>query len=261
MAVPASGVALSVATGAMTLPDPATLEPRALRLYRTAMALLVGWSTYDALSETSEGFSLPPAARAGLSVAATAGTAAFIERFERNDAQFHRWLGRRGVRHPRRFSAIASTVVSLGVIALAERTRASAADFDEIETQELPLDAGLQAILERILASTEEHSAAALRDQLPLARYVRYDDDQVVGYLDIVLDEHAVPQRAVPRDFVFPVQAVFEHGGQGYAIRIGVTAGLMSEVLVQPDDPDDVELPPSWPSADQVDLRHDRDVR
>ena len=252
-----SEVATAVATGALTLVDPARVPPRLLPLYRVAVAGAGGAGIYAALENDRELAPLP-AARAALALGVGGTMFATMGLWERVDASVSAAMRRRGVRHPRVKLAAASVLASLAVAAL-DNTLSRVLPADE--TVRADLSPELRALAEAILAETDDHSAPLLRSQLHHARAVGWAEiDELDGHLD--LDIGTVTRWAVPHEFTFPVRAEFDHAGSTYAVQLRVDGGRLSEVLLEQVgfDPasDRVDVwPTRWPAVSEVRLRHD----
>jgi hypothetical protein len=133
-----NAVATGVASGLLTLVDPAKLRPStrgALYVGTGASAGLVAWFGTAPGENTKPGKTFRAAVAIGLGTLSAAGTKlGFVI-----DARIHQALSRRGIDNPRPLMAIGSAVITVAMV-LVEPPRA------EDDKSPSPVDSGVEAL-------------------------------------------------------------------------------------------------------------------
>lgn len=259
----AVSVAAGLASGLLTLVDPAQLRPR------TRLALLASsGAAYGTLSwiGTSGTDGLKPTAAVRGSVALGLGALGVVGTHYGFvlDRKIHQGLQRRGVRNPRPLMAVVSGIFTTAMMLLEPSAREAeiGAEASEHVLPERELPASVRELVAILLASTEDFGAPLLREQLKSAREQYWGDpDEFTNELTFVVPEASV--RTVPRNYTFPVHADFtttEGNPMRVSLRIanGVLDGLIIDVLHEELDPatthdaDPFEALTRWPLASEV---------
>lgn len=252
-------VASALGSGGWALIDPNRPTRAGQIAYRVGSAAAVGASLwFGARDEDGKPFS--EKVRAGLTVGGAGVALALMPPSERLDARWHGFLRRRGVRHPRWWTAAFTVATYAGAVALERWTDKHYEQAEQSGFEFEPLDEGLRTLVMAILEQTEEHGSLALRAQLAHARRVRHDGERDVAEW-VSLDVDDAGPRAVPADAVFPVRARFATRRGALDLRIQVTDGLLDSVgweVAQGPDDEWLEVTEilgdttQWPSAEEV---------
>lgn len=238
-------LAAAAAAGALTLVEPAGLTGWRRGLHRGATAAVTGVLTW-AIVRDDESAQLPPDVATGLAAAALALAGAPLS--EGADSRMHAGLARVGAPRPRLVMAglaVASTVVGT-LSERATRARAEAHDHDHgLDPYDAPwveraVDDDVRALVDAILARTEDYGALALRAQLARATTTDLprEEDPEAG-LSATFEVPADVPLAVPAQGVFPVRARYPSAeGEPLLASVHVEGGRLGMVLVEPVDPD-----------------------
>lgn len=234
------GVLTALASSALALVDPRSLNRGQRFLYRGLMTGLTAWVVHANLSDDDLALlGLDRRSRYAITAGLSASALALMPASERLDGTLHDALVRAGVRHPR-------AVMSAGVGALmAGSWWAARKASEESEYEEFDWEASLQEVppaimgfLTRVLSATNEYGAGALRSQL---QHIRMVDESEGSFLPQSAFE--VPdgvERAVPGTMTFPVMGRLQGpGGLGFDLQIYVFQGKVQALMaVEIDDCD-----------------------
>lgn len=254
-------------TGALTLVDPHRLSPRRRTAYRLAVAALSGFVADRAVREGGEDFDAFEQANIAPAVGFGAAGLVFgsMPLWERTDLATHRWLERRGVKHPRRVLAALAVVGTLGA-ALTAGPKQGSDPVEDVAPHEEPLDHRLRDVLRAILGATEEYAAPSLRRQLADAVVEVWGDPDdsadspVPEFVELRLRQPEAHERVIPRSFTFPVRA---RTRAGHEIQVAVHDGHLAHVLLDWADGHpvgDEDWPAEWPTLDEIRLVHDHEI-
>ncbi|MFJ6416557.1 hypothetical protein [Paeniglutamicibacter sp. NPDC091659] len=229
-------VALGLASGLLTLIDPARLRPATragLCVGSGAAAGAVAWFG-TAQDEPLESRKL---LRGALALGMTALGAGSTKLGFVLDASIHQALLRRGISNPRPIMAVGSGILAAATF-LVDGPRAGALPEPGLPEEELPIRDLPQAVRELIagmLGQTDEFASGILRGQLAEAREQYWGNPWEFAYqLDLVVPDGT--DRTVPRDFTFPVHANFRTpDGQPARVSLVVNDGLLGALTVDID--------------------------
>ena len=231
-------VAMGLASGALTLVDPARLRPATragLCLGSGAAAGAVTWFG-TARDEPLESKKL---LRCALALGMTALGAGSTKLGFVLDATIHQALLRRGISNPRPIMAVGSGILAAVTFLLdGPRDDAGSVPVLGAAEEELPIRDLPQAVRELIagmLGQTDEFGSGILRGQLAEAREQYWGNPWEFAYqLDLVVP--AGTDRTVPRDYTFPVHANFRTpDGQPARVSLVVNDGLLGALTVDID--------------------------
>lgn len=227
-------VALSTASGLLTLIDPAKLRPVTRASLCLGTGVATGAFTWFGTSHeepVKSNLKLRTAFALGLTVLGVASTKlSFVA-----DRKIHQSLLKRGVANPRAVMAVGSGLLTLLTFLVdppREEEHDSSVDGSEDELPIRELSPEVLGLIEGMLAGTEDFGAAILREQLAGAREQYWGDGEGFGYqLDLVVPAEA--ERSVPRNFTFPVHADFTtSAGQPVRISLAVHDGHLGALLL-----------------------------
>lgn len=259
----------AVAAGALTLVDPAQLSGWRRGLYRGATAAVTGALTWAVARDDDELDQLPPEVATAIAAAGLALAGAPLA--ERADAGLRTGLERLGVARPRLVLAglavggtLAGPLSELVARRYADRLGPDdgAEGFDAPVWEERAVDEDVRALVDAILARTEDYGALALRAQLARATTTDLprEDDPEAGTSATFEVPEDVPL-AVPAQGVFPVRARYPSAqGEPMLASVHVEGGRLGMVISEPVDPDGDDLadffddasPVAWPRPDDV---------
>lgn len=271
----AHGVVSTVATTGLALIDPRRLSVGGRLAYRSAAAVLGAWTTWAGLRPTGGVDPLGRVGRVAGAVGAAGAVMGVAEASEAVDARLHDSLVRAGATRPRLW--LAGGQAALSVLAwwggrAADRRSEAEAEAEALHRDEhveilVPLPEDLRYVIERVLSSTEDHSAAALRTQVPAVRVAEpSDDDDFWPHESLITDLDVA--RVVPASSTFPVLGRFRAlGDRTFDVRLGIDDGRLSGLWVQEGgdwtpgereswENDDRELSDlrTWPNAADLEL-------
>lgn len=250
-ASPVFGVLATAVMGAIALIDVSTLDDRQRRTAHIGTAAVTGLY----IGVTIGGKHTPVRVVAGLAAAAAA--LRFADLADTIDARLEEYLRRTGTRHPRRWMAAGTAVVTFAGF-LSDRAAAKekqvTAMWDNSSEQVRSLDPRVRELIEGILDATDIIGARELREQLAVAQEIFWSDE----FISTVY--FAVPPgmpRAVPHDQIFPVRARLNAlDGATYQLVLYLSDGYLNHLAVEPLVPQDVEpldsLLAGWPNPSDV---------
>lgn len=229
----------ALATGVLTLPDPARRSPAGRFALRSSAAAITGVGVWAGTGQLSEiRYDLPT--RAGFTAGAVGLVYGVAELGEWLDRLTQRRLVRMGVRRPRIVMAVAGAGLGLALAVLDRRPDPAAPQEDEAGARPSyrPLRPHVRELVSAILEQTEDYDSLRLRAQLAVAQEEVWGEDEDARFLPLaVLDD--VPL-AVPHTFTFPVSARFTSArGVPCTAQLLVEGGRLSALVV------DVE-PETW---------------
>ncbi|GAA1497623.1 hypothetical protein [Paeniglutamicibacter kerguelensis] len=257
--------ALGLASGLLTLIDPAKLRPatRAGLCFGTgAVTGAAAWfgSVREEPLETTKVFR--GALALGLAMLGVGSTKlGFVL-----DAKIHQALLRRGISNPRPIMAVGSGILTTVTFLLdgpregtGPSPRPGSAE-EELPIRDLPQP--VRELIEGILGETDEFGSGILREQLGEAREQYWGNPWEFAYqLDLAVP--ADTARTVPRDYTFPVHANFTTP-EGHPVRVSLlvndgqlgalTVDIDHEAMepVQGDAADPLGSFARWPLASEV---------
>lgn len=257
------GIASSIVAGAFCLVDPARLGPRSRWAFRGLTAGIVGGLTLLELKRTPALKHNPIAI--GGAAAGVAGTVFGLSEVSENlDARMMSGLERVGIRSPRVFVAVVSTVASIVSFRSSVATEEDADSGSADGPFYTDVDPAVRALVDGMLAETPEHSSATLSAQWATARtehWTRPEPGEFDRWLEFSVEEST--SRVVPHTFTFPVKAHFRtpsgvvaeasllvSEGRLRSLAIDVAPG--ADELESFDDGDPIESLSSWPALEDV---------
>jgi hypothetical protein len=249
------GVASSIAVGALSLIDPAPLNPAARVVYRAAIAGLTAAMTWAAarteLASTE--------ARVGTTIGATGAAFGLAGAGEAIDARMQRGLLRLGVHRPRLVMAATSAAFAAATFIADRAVSEHAAAGDEpLAWEDQPLSDTVRTLTAALLARTDAFGAPELRTQLEGALERAFTDERLrsTSFVQFVVADDA--PLAVPGNAAFPVTARFAtDDGTLYVVTLGVAEGRLSSleiVEVREDGEEPSGEAERWPEAHEVTL-------
>lgn len=258
-------LAAGIASGLLTLIDPAKVRPGIRRATVTASGIATGavvWLSSSSNEEYVPEKELRGSLALGIGALGAVGTHyGFVV-----DGKIHQMLLRCGVRNPRPLMALVSGILSTAVILLEPSSAAKTTDHDNDIYGATPLEREisqpLRELLAAMLAATEDFGAPLLREQLAGAREQHWGEPkEFTTELTFVAPEGA--GLTVPRDYTFPVHADFTTSpGQQMRVSLQIQDGVLATLFIdalqeQPaaahsDDTDPFEALTRWPLASEV---------
>lgn len=221
--------AATAAVGALSLIEPRSLTPGRRAWYRVGMAAASGLLSAD-LGRDGQAL-VSPTADGVLAAGLTMGLAEVSERL---DGRTVDGLRRIGIRHPRLLLAVvgaAGTALAYWAPTWAADDDPDDADADD-EPERLELSDEARELIAALLANPSGRGglpgAPALRSQLAVAE--RVDPGYPTSDLELAVD---APERlVVPHDQTWPVLGRFRHEGIGFELRLLITDGRLSQLMV-----------------------------
>ncbi|MEE6274370.1 hypothetical protein V2J56_13555 [Georgenia sp. MJ206] len=265
----------AVAAGALTLVDPARLNPAGRFALRSAMASVAGVGAWTAFGTDPE-ISAEPGRRAAYAAAVIGFMYGLAELGEVMDAATERGLRRIGARQPRLVMALGTVGLGLATAVADYRAARDARPADDApEPVHRDVPPRVRALIGAVLARTEEFDSLRLRAQLAAATQEVWGDDDE-GPVVVLATPDDVPL-AVPHSFTFPVSARFVSArGVPCVVRLGVEGGRLQWAALDVDselwdpvaddwdagdgDPDPL-ADVTWPSLDEVTFVTERSGR
>lgn len=258
-------LAAGIASGLLTLIDPAKLRPGARRATVAASGIVTGavvWLSSSSNDEYAPAKELRGSLALGMGALAAVGTHyGFVL-----DRKIHQTLLSRGIRNPRPLMALVSGILSTGVILLEPPAATKTTDHDNDICGATPLEREIPQPLRELLAAmltvTEDFGAPLLREQLAGAREQHWGEPmEFTTELAFVAPEGA--SLAVPRNYTFPVHADFTTSlGQQMRVSLQIQDGVLASLFIdalpeqlaaaQGDDADPFEALTRWPLVSEV---------
>lgn len=247
-------VALGVASGVLTLIDPAKLKPGTRAMLYVSTGVGSGLTAWFG-SAREEFLKSKKALRGVLTLGLTALGVASTKFGFVLDAKTHHALLRRGFANPRPIMAVGSGILTAATFLLDRPSEGtSLLPLVGDSEDELPirgLSDPVRELLAGMLAHTNEFGAEILREQLGSVREQYWGDPAEFGFqLDLVVAPGGT--RTVPRDYTFPVHANFTtDDGEPVRVSLVVRDGQLGALVLDLDH--EAMEPADEASADPLD--------